>query len=201
MATEDFNLTTVQVRAAQDGDRAAMDELFRRYLPRVARIVAARIGRGWRELDLDDDIVQETFLDAFAALSSGKIKDEGAFCSWLARCVQNNVQDQLRHGRADKRGGGTVDRFADLSRSWLAESMLEGDGATPSQFATAHETEMRLEQALLSIDPRYREIICLRAYCRMPYGEIAESMGLPSENTANVLFLRARAELQKRLGS
>ena len=34
----------------------------------------------------------------------------------------------------------------------------------------------------------------------MPYAEIAESMGLPSENTANVLFLRARAELQKRLG-
>ena len=54
---------------------------------------------------------------------------------------------------------------------------------------------------LLAIDARYREIICLRAYCRMPYREIAESMGLPSENTANVLFLRARAELQKRLGS
>jgi RNA polymerase sigma factor (sigma-70 family) len=196
---EDFDLTTIQVRAAQNGDRAAMDDLFRRYLPRVTRIVAARLGRGWRELGLDDDIVQETFLDALAALNDGKIKDEAAFCSWLARCVQNNVQDQLRHGRAVKRGGGDVDRFADLERSWLTESMLEGDDATPSQLATARETETQLEQALLSIDPRYREIICLRAYCHMPYAEVAASMGLPSENTANVLFLRARAELQKQL--
>ncbi len=62
------------------------------------------------------------------------------------------------------------------------------------------KTEERLEQVLLTIDPRYREVICLRAYCRMPYKEIAASMGLPSENTANVLFQRARAELQKRLG-
>ena len=200
MIAENFHSTVVQVRAAQDGDRDAMDQLFRRYLPRVSRIVAARMGRGWRELNLDEDIVQETFLDAFTALRDGKITDEAAFCSWLARCVQNNVQDELRRGRADKRGGGDVRRFADLATTWLAESMLEGDGATPSQFATARETEERLEQVLLTIDPRYREVICLRAYCRMPYKEIAASMGLPSENTANVLFQRARAELQKRLG-
>ncbi len=45
----------------------------------------------------------------------------------------------------------------------------------------------------------YREVICLRAYCGMSYREIAKAMGLPSENTANVLFLRARAELRKRI--
>jgi DNA-directed RNA polymerase specialized sigma24 family protein len=43
----------------------------------------------------------------------------------------------------------------------------------------------------------YREVICLRAYCRMSYREIAKAMGLPSEKTASVLFLRARAELRK----
>ena len=45
----------------------------------------------------------------------------------------------------------------------------------------------------------YREVISLRAYCGMSYREIAESMGLPSENTANVVFLRARSELRSRL--
>ena len=57
MTAEDFSLTTAQVRVAQDGDRAALEDLFRRYLPRVARIVAARMGRGWRELGLDVDLV------------------------------------------------------------------------------------------------------------------------------------------------
>ena len=200
MTAEDFSLTSAQVRAAQDGDREALEELFRRYLPRVTRIVAARMGRGWRELGLDDDIVQETFLDAFAALSSGKIQDEAAFCAWLARCAENNIRDQVRHGRSDKRGGGAVHRFADLGESCLGESMLGGDDPTPSQHATANETEAALEQALLGLDPRYREVICLRAYCGMSYREIAETMGIPSENTANALFFRARAELRERLG-
>ena len=33
----------------------------------------------------------------------------------------------------------------------------------------------------------------------MSYRQVAETMGLPSENTTNVLFLRARAELRKRI--
>lgn len=199
MAKEDFSLTAAQVRAAQEGDKEAVEQLFERYLPRVSRIVAARMGHSWREVGLDDDIVQETFVDALAAIRKGQIQNEAAFCSWLARAVQNNLADEARRGRADKRGGDQVARFADLSRSFLSESMVEGDGDTPSQHATARETEAKLEAVLLTIDPRYREVICLRAYCQMPYSEIAESMGLPSENTANVLFLRARAELQKRL--
>ena len=91
-------------------------------------------------------------------------------------------------------------RFADLGESCLGESMLGGDDPTPSQHATANETEAALEQALLGLDPRYREVICLRAYCGMSYREIAKAMGIPSENTANALFFRARAELRERLG-
>jgi len=52
--------------------------------------------------------------------------------------------------------------------------------ATPSQHATARETEARLEDAVLRINPRYRETFCLRAYCRRPYSEIAAAAGSPS---------------------
>jgi RNA polymerase sigma factor (sigma-70 family) len=199
VSTDDLSLTRIQARAAQEGDEAAMEALFRRYLPRVARIVATRLGRSWRELGLEDDVVQETLLDAFTALRENRIADEAAFSNWIARCVENNIQDQLRHGRTQRRGGGKVDRFADLAESYLSDSMLDGGHATPSQHASTRETEARLEQALLKLDPRYREVISLRVYCGMPHGDIAEAMGLRSENTANVLFLRAREELRKRL--
>lgn len=199
MTAEDFSLTALQVRAAQAGDREAMEELFSRYLPRVARIVGARMGCDWRELALADDLVQETFLDAYTALQAGKILDEAGFCAWLSRCIQTNLQDQLRRGRAEKRGRGKVARFADLAESWLSESMLVDGGATPSQHAGAGETEERLERALLDLHPRYREVICLRAYCGMTYAEIAERMGLSGDNAANVLFLRARKGLQRLL--
>jgi RNA polymerase sigma factor (sigma-70 family) len=199
VSPDDFSLTTMQVRAAQDGDHEAMNELFRRYLPRVTRIVASRLGCRWKEVDIEDDVVQETFLDAFAALRDGQIVDDAAFCGWIARCVQNNVMDQARRSHADKRGGGNVARFADLAESYLANSMLEDDQGTPSQHAIAGETEERLERSLMRINPRYREVITLRAYCRMPFTDIAEAMGLRTPNTAIVMFRRAREELRRRL--
>jgi len=82
--------------------------------------------------------------------------------------------------------------------SYLTHSII-GDADSPSHLGRTHETEARLEAGLRSLRPVYREVICLRAYCGMSYREIAKAMGLPSENTANVLFLRARAELRKRI--
>jgi RNA polymerase sigma-70 factor, ECF subfamily len=196
----DFSITEAQVRAAQAGDRSSLDELFRRYAPRVARIVACRLGRDWRELAECEDIVQETFVDALAAIRGQQLDNEGAFCSWLARCVQNNIRDALRAGQADKRGGGEAPRLSELNESYLTDSLFTGNEPTPSEHAGARETEDALERALSTLDERYREVICLRAYCDMPYREIAEAMGLRTENMANVLFLRAREELRRKLG-
>ena len=82
--------------------------------------------------------------------------------------------------------------------SYLTDTILD-DADSSSRLDPAHETETRLEAVLRGLKPVYREVICLRAYCGMSYLEIAKAMGLPSRNTANVLFLRARAELRKRI--
>ena len=82
--------------------------------------------------------------------------------------------------------------------SYLTHTILDA-ADSQSHLARAHDTETRLEAGLRALRPVYREVICLRAYCGMSYREIAKAMGLPSENTANVLFLRARAELRKKI--
>ena len=197
MQPDALSLTSVQLRAAGNGDREALESLLSRYLPRVRRIVAARVGRHWRELALAEDLVQETLLDAYRAVEGGEIVSEAAFCSWLARCVQNRALDELRRGRAEKRGGGAVQRFTDLETSCLSASVFDGGTATPSECLSAQETEERLERLLAGLDARYREVLSLRCYCGMSHREIAEAMELPSENTANALFLRARKALQR----
>jgi len=195
----DFSLTRDQVRAAQAGDDAALNDLFRRYLPRVTRLVAARLGKQWGELANEEDLVQESFIDALKALREGKLTTDADFCNWMATCVQNNIRDQFRRAHAGKRDRKKVRRQADMSESFLTETILGADEATPSQVALARETEDRLEEGLQGLSPVYREVISLRAYCGMSYRQVAETMGLPSENTANVLFLRARAELRKQI--
>ncbi len=82
--------------------------------------------------------------------------------------------------------------------SYLTDTILD-DADSSSRLDSAHEMEARLEAGLRGLRPVYREVICLRAYCGMSYREIAKAMGLPSKDTANVLFLRARAELRKRI--
>ncbi len=195
----DFSLTRDQVEAAQAGDNAALNDLFRRYLPRVTRLVAARLGEQWGELAGEEDLVQESFIDALKALRAGKVATNGDFCNWMATCVQNNIRDEVRRAHAGKRDRNKVRRQADMSQTFLTETILGADEATPSQLALARETEERLEAALSGLSPVYREVISLRAYCGMSYRQVAETMGLPSENTANVLFLRARAELRKKI--
>ena len=65
--------------------------------------------------------------------------DRAHFFAVAATTMRRILVDEARRRAADKRGGGEVRRFADLSKSWLGESMFEGGGATPSQFAMARE--------------------------------------------------------------
>ena len=77
MTDDDFSRTRAQVHAAQSGDEEALNELFARYLPRVTRLVAARLGEQWIELANEEDLVQESFVDALKALRGGKVATDG----------------------------------------------------------------------------------------------------------------------------
>ncbi len=57
------------VARAQDEDPEALQVLFVRYLPRVRRIAALRLGHRSRSLYDFDDVLQEAMVDAFRGLS------------------------------------------------------------------------------------------------------------------------------------
>lgn len=191
----EHGLTQHEVQAAQGGDAQALENLCARYLPRVRAMVAARLGRQQRDCGDLDDIVQETFKDAIVGLHQIK-ESEGLFVHWLARCAENNVRDHARRGVALKRGAGRVRPFAALS-STLGESLFASDEHRPSVVVRGKEAEEHVERAMLTLGARYREVLALRVHGQLSYKEIAAAMELPSENTANVLFLRARARLRE----
>ncbi len=189
--------TAQQVRAAKDGSSAAMESLFERYLPQVRGIVAARMGRRLLAFVELEDLVQESMRLAIAGLERFEHRTEGAFRHWLASCVESAIRKEVRKQGASKRGGGKVQRIADFSTTRLAESLFPDGGPGVSKAARDHEDEERVEAAMLRLSPRYREVIALRVHGEMSYSEIAAAMDLPSENTANALFLRARQKLTR----
>ena len=194
---DDFAQTTMLVRSAQGGDRQALDSLFARYLPRVRRIVAARMGRSLREMTAEDDIVQESLLDAFRAITAHGLTSEGAFRHWLARCVENNVRDGRR--RADV--VGRVRLLEPREGATDGPVAMAAAGPTPSEHAAAHELDPRLERALLALRDEHREVVVLRLLCEMSFAEIATTMGHPNEATARSWFARAMRKLRAGLAT
>lgn len=134
---DDFATTVTMIRRAQKGERDALEQLFTRYLPRVRRIVASRLGRPIGALLEHEDLLQETMVDALAAFGRFEPRGDGAFCHWLATIVTNNVRQALRSERA--RAARPVQRFTDLATASLSASIFAADGPSPSGALQARE--------------------------------------------------------------
>jgi RNA polymerase sigma-70 factor (ECF subfamily) len=75
------------------GDTQAFHQLSVRYYRPVGSFIFKRVGRA----DLVEDLVQETFLEAFKALRSGRTPQH--FSSWLFGIAQNRCGKWLRRKR------------------------------------------------------------------------------------------------------
>jgi RNA polymerase sigma-70 factor (ECF subfamily) len=153
------------VRAAQAGQAASFDALYRRH----ARIVhAVLLGRSSRE-DVED-MVQEVFLTAWRQL--GTLRDPAAFAGWVMTIARHQRIDQAR-----KQPAATQDINATGSR--------EAEGLNlPSADASA---EVRLEarlalEAIRALPEAYRDTLVLRLVEGMTGPEIASRTGLTPDS-------------------
>ena len=187
------------VRAAQGGDRAAMDALFSRYLPRVRQIVALRLGYGWRSFAAYEDLVQDALMRLFSKLESFEERPEGTFRNWVAVCVANSVRNSLRKERPVGPGGARMVPIHAKEDDDTALRLLD-DQPGPSTIHRGKEMLDRIEKALLEMKEEHREPILLRKFCEMSYEEVAATLGLPSEAAARKAVSRGIAVLRERLG-
>src|SRR5262249_10338863 len=88
---------TALVLRAREGDRAAFEELVRR----TSRLVFARLYLDTGSAERAEDLLQETYLLAFRALS-GLTKPEG-FRPWLLSIAHNVLIDDARRAARQKR--------------------------------------------------------------------------------------------------
>ncbi len=198
MGGEDFEKTLHLVASAQSGNGQALNDLFERYLPWTRQIVALRLGRRRDDCGDVEDIVQESLLEAFQSIDRLEQRNESSFRHWLGRLAHNNVLDHLRRRSAQKRGSGRVKNLGDCGHTTLSESVFAGPYHSPSKFAMKEELEARLEEVLLSLEERDREMIVMRRLCGLSYKDIATEMGFEKEATARSVFKRAFERFQER---
>jgi RNA polymerase sigma-70 factor, ECF subfamily len=180
------------IRAAQNGDAAAFEQLVRHYDQSVLRLAFNLL----RSEEDARDIYQETFLRVYRNLKSFRF--DCSFHTWLYRIVSNLCLDQLRKRKVRKEepavrttGDGEVDRLAIVAE--------ERAGVDPQRSYMSAELQGRINEVLQTLSPRERMVFEMRHYQGMRLRSIGEALGATEEAAKNCLF-RATQKLRAALG-
>lgn len=175
--------STLQLlQRARAGDRAAVDALMARYLPRLRRWASGRMPIWARDVADTDDIVQEAVLRTFARIGDFEPRREGALQAYLRQAILNRIRDELR------RAGGRPPSI-ELSPD------SPDPGASPFEHAVGAETAERYEAALFTLSDDDREAIIARVELGGSYEEVAFALGKRTADAARMAVGRALLRL------
>ncbi|MCP3104409.1 sigma-70 family RNA polymerase sigma factor [Myxococcus sp. K15C18031901] len=171
------------VRRAASGETSAFSELYRRSRPGVVRLVA-----GFAQLDPDEveDVVQETFVRAFRALP--RLKEVGAFESWLLAIARNRARTRL-------------ERKASLRR--LEEDIADPDPeqVPPLPPSLQLERDIAVVRELIAALPEGDEKRTVQLFYvegELTAREIAEQLGV-GKSAVTMRLERFRGRIKKEL--
>lgn len=187
------------VKAAVAGEPLALERLLLAQYPRLAARVERRLPAALRFLYSPDDLVQETFAEAFRTIGSFRPQGEGSFFAWLATMADNRLVDATRAQGAAKRGGGRARVSGSASSLAALVDLLGASEGTPSRTARRHEIAGAVHVALAGLKDEYREALSLRYLAGMSVGEVAARMGR-TESSVHKLCSRGLQGLQQAMG-
>lgn len=188
-ATESSAEDEAVIRDILAGNINAFAILERKY----RRIVSFLIRKMIRNEEDVEDLTQETFVKAYAALPSFQF--EYPFSRWLYKIASNRCIDHLRRKRF-----AAVSLDEPLNTRDGGELYMEpaDRGHTPDTALLAKERAEMLREALRTMPEKYREVIRLRHEEELEYQEIADRLHQPLGTVKAHLF-RARKLLYKKL--
>lgn len=167
------------------GDQAAFELLVIKYQRRIERL----IGRMVRDVDLVEDIAQETFIRAYRALH--QFRGDAQFYTWLYRIAVNTAKKFLLELKRDP----TITQAAlqssddeDETFSHRSESITH---ETPESVLAAKEIAVAVNAALEALPEDLKQALTLREIDGMSYEDIAALMKCPMGTVRSRIF-RAR---------
>jgi RNA polymerase sigma-70 factor (ECF subfamily) len=172
------------VERAVAGDKKAFELLVIKYQRRIQRL----IGRMVRDVDLVEDIAQETFIRAYRALA--QFRGDAQFYTWLYRIAVNTAKKSLM----DLKRNPTVSENSFKSDDDDETSPLENEltsSETPDAVLASKEIAQIINTALEALPEELRQAITLREIEGLSYEEISEAMNCPIGTVRSRIF-RAR---------
>lgn len=170
-------------------------EIYTSYVRRVYRFLLALTGNSAEA----EELTQQTFYQAF--LHIGQFEGRSSLYTWLCQIGKNAWFRECR--RAGRFARENVETLAE--RAGAADQTPSGftDGNVEALAAGSIEEDLirredgrRAAQMLCKLSQPYRDVVILRIYGELPYGEIAALFG-KSESWGKVTFFRGKEKLRK----
>lgn len=176
------DLETELIRKCQAGQQQFYEPLVRAYEPEARRVALGIL----RDPDAARDAAQEAFIKAYRALDRFELGR--SFRPWFLQILRNHCRDMLRRRKA----GFEVTRMSAV----MAERLPSG--SSPEADRQRSEAKEMVWRGLGAISADHREVLVLKEIQGLPYGEIAEALGIPEGTVASRLY-HARHALREAL--
>jgi RNA polymerase sigma factor (sigma-70 family) len=183
MADPLLGTTTILLRKACEGDRAAREDLYRLLLPRLRAIVHGRVPPRLRRLEETEDFIQDALQRALPRIAQFQAQTAADFLCYLHTIVLNLIRTHL--GR--ERPPGPIP----------AEVPDEG-APSPLEKAVGREVAEAYDEALEKLraeNGEYYVAHLLRTELGLSHEQIAEALGKSSPDAARMTVTRARDRL------
>ena len=180
------------VERANAGDTRAFELLVIKYQRRIERLV----GRMVRDVDIVQDITQETFIRAYKALH--QFRGDAQFYTWLYRIAVNTAKKTLMEMRRSPvitesalHTGDDEDETSSLGRELTTQE-------TPETVLAAQEIAQAVNAAMEALPEDLRQAVTLREIEGLSYEEISQAMDCPIGTVRSRIF-RAREAISARV--
>jgi RNA polymerase sigma-70 factor, ECF subfamily len=173
------------------GDQKAYELLVIKYQRRIQRL----IGRMVRDVDLVEDIAQETFIRAYRALA--QFRGDAQFYTWLYRIAVNTAKKSLMELKRDPTVSENSFKSADDDETSPLENELTSS-ETPEALLASKEIAAMVNAAMEALPEELRQAITLREIEGLSYEEISEVMSCPIGTVRSRIF-RAREAISEKV--
>ena len=179
------------VQRAVAGDQKAFELLVIKYQRRIQRL----IGRMVRDVDLVEDIAQETFIRAYRALA--QFRGDAQFYTWLYRIAINTAKKALMDLKRNPTISENFYKSSDEDETSPLENELTSS-ETPDAVLASKEIAEMVNAAMDELPDELRQAITLREIEGLSYEEIALVMSCPIGTVRSRIF-RAREAISGKI--
>jgi len=176
------------IRRAQNGDKRAFGKLVKNY----EQLVYSFAFKICRDKEKADEVLQETFVNAYKGLKSFSGKSK--FSTWLYRIVTNNCL--MMHRKRSKEPVVSLDN-TDFYQG-TNELQIPHRGETPSESVLNKELKKILDDAIRKLPVDYRIVFVMRDVEGLSTEEVGKALKLSTPAVKSRLH-RARLFLRNEL--